>query len=64
MDIVCDVDIGKVKLRYISCLISTLRKRQFPEGRRTTLIRKHVTSLPIYFMSLFAISRKVGLKLE
>ena len=40
-------------------------KRQYlSKGARPTLINNTLSSLPIYFMSLFAISRKVSLRFE
>ena len=40
-------------------------KRQYiSKGGRLTLIRSNISSLPVYFMSLFFLPRKVRLRLE
>ena len=43
----------------------TMWKRQYiSKGGRLTLIRSNISSLPVYFMSLFFLPRKVRLRLE
>ena len=52
-----------VEGRFQKCL--ALWKRQYlSKGARPTLINNTLSSLPIYFTSLFAISRKVSLRFE
>ena len=40
------------------------KRRYISKGERLTLIRSTLSSMPIYFMSLFCMPRKVRLRLE
>ena len=40
------------------------KRRYISKGRRLTLIRSTLSSMPIYFMSFFCMPRKVRLRLE
>nr|CAN71342.1 hypothetical protein VITISV_002439 [Vitis vinifera] len=44
--------------------LATRKKQYFSKGGRLTLIKSTLSNLPIYFMSLFVIRRKVRLRLE
>ncbi|RVX19547.1 Transposon TX1 uncharacterized 149 kDa protein [Vitis vinifera] len=44
--------------------LATWKKQYLSKGGRRTLIKSTLSNLPIYFMSLFVISRKVRIRLE
>ena len=56
---VCDVIEERFKRKFVAW-----KKQYLSKGGRLTLIKCTLSNLPIYFMSLFAMPRKVRIKLE